>query len=663
MPEQLLEATRSIEQALGKASDRVRDWLTRRLDQDSLDIARLYQSSRDRFVDRIRHIYETYLRDEPTFLRAKIGMGGRELDRVIGETVSSLANDFAEEATGRLRDTLEWSPKVLNRHLSRWATTPFKELPETSRRVMNELTTAVVGGGTFFDRAFHINEELRHSIFGGIRQGLLNGDDFNSVRNKMLKVFGVDRLKEPTGHAYSSVKIYKNEARRQWNLLMKDIGKEAGGIQVWWAMLDANSTPGCVARHGRKLSELGNPPPRHFNCRCTVAIFPAGFDPEEFTVEADVWLQANGYTRRQAMLQEAERGWSWGFDRLQPLLLARADAGRIPYRYRALPWHDVTTRTVQGQFLNWLPRIESVQSQDRPDMALLRQYQGRVEAKTWRGWRPLASVNLNERWIEVSKGFVLDSADTSLDWEQHAVRLPLDVYERWPALRQIAFPILKRGEVYAGRFFDPQSAVKFPLTFTSEEWVADESLERLFRKLLGAGVLPDSYFALAIRQAVPDSRGMVQIEPSQDLRTIVALATGQVIFQRTPFPAGLGAPYQRVALAVLDDEGQIWTVRPRGLTFWALPGGHIEPDESASQAAVREMKEETGVTASLDRLLGTLYRPWSTTTIFLGHQIGGQDAVVSYAEIDAVAKIPLSQLAADERIFLQAHLRREAVVV
>jgi 8-oxo-dGTP pyrophosphatase MutT (NUDIX family) len=50
-------------------------------------------------------------------------------------------------------------------------------------------------------------------------------------------------------------------------------------------------------------------------------------------------------------------------------------------------------------------------------------------------------------------------------------------------------------------------------------------------------------------------------------------------------------------------------VRLRGGTVLALPKGHIDPGESAAEAAQREVREETGVEATLEEKLGDI-RYW-----------------------------------------------------
>jgi 8-oxo-dGTP pyrophosphatase MutT (NUDIX family) len=60
--------------------------------------------------------------------------------------------------------------------------------------------------------------------------------------------------------------------------------------------------------------------------------------------------------------------------------------------------------------------------------------------------------------------------------------------------------------------------------------------------------------------------------------------------------------------AVVIDQDQILLCKTIGLSpdFFFLPGGHIEEGESAEQAVLRELLEESGFTFSIRRFLGCL---------------------------------------------------------
>jgi len=57
--------------------------------------------------------------------------------------------------------------------------------------------------------------------------------------------------------------------------------------------------------------------------------------------------------------------------------------------------------------------------------------------------------------------------------------------------------------------------------------------------------------------------------------------------------------------AIFRDEAVLLIERAKGALKgrWSLPGGHIEPGETARAAAVREVREETGVEADLHGLV------------------------------------------------------------
>lgn len=58
-------------------------------------------------------------------------------------------------------------------------------------------------------------------------------------------------------------------------------------------------------------------------------------------------------------------------------------------------------------------------------------------------------------------------------------------------------------------------------------------------------------------------------------------------------------------MIVLDDENRILMVRQHHQEryVWTVPGGAIEPGETSVDAAVREVKEETGLDVAVDRMI------------------------------------------------------------
>ena len=56
-------------------------------------------------------------------------------------------------------------------------------------------------------------------------------------------------------------------------------------------------------------------------------------------------------------------------------------------------------------------------------------------------------------------------------------------------------------------------------------------------------------------------------------------------------------------------DGRLLMARHRQGGVWLLPGGAIEPGETPEQAAIREAREETGLTVRLTRLVGVFGGP------------------------------------------------------
>jgi ADP-ribose pyrophosphatase YjhB (NUDIX family) len=137
--------------------------------------------------------------------------------------------------------------------------------------------------------------------------------------------------------------------------------------------------------------------------------------------------------------------------------------------------------------------------------------------------------------------------------------------------------------------------------------------------------------------------------PPRRLRTVEEVSAGGLVVDRSG-----EAP--RAALIGRHDR--------RGRLLWSLPKGHLEPGESAEQAALREVEEETGIRGRLLAPLGTIdfwfvaegRRVHKTVHHYLLEAAGGTLSDDD-AEVVEVAWVPLDEVPtrlayADERRLL-----------
>ena len=111
-------------------------------------------------------------------------------------------------------------------------------------------------------------------------------------------------------------------------------------------------------------------------------------------------------------------------------------------------------------------------------------------------------------------------------------------------------------------------------------------------------------------------------------------------------------PVPGVGVAVIRDGALLMVKRGRGPNagLWAIPGGKVDYGESMQQAAVRELREETGIDVELEGVIwvGDAIGPgdppaWHHTLVdYRGRMIGGTLEAADDAE--EVAWVPLGQV-------------------
>jgi len=122
-------------------------------------------------------------------------------------------------------------------------------------------------------------------------------------------------------------------------------------------------------------------------------------------------------------------------------------------------------------------------------------------------------------------------------------------------------------------------------------------------------------------------------------------------------------------MVVVDNKDRVLLVK-RSVApkkgFWCLPGGFVELGETPEKAALRELKEETGLAGSIDMLLGVSANPsalYHTVLIvgylvksYFGNLIAGDDANdAAYFHYNELPEIAFESHASFIRMYYAAY--------
>ena len=118
---------------------------------------------------------------------------------------------------------------------------------------------------------------------------------------------------------------------------------------------------------------------------------------------------------------------------------------------------------------------------------------------------------------------------------------------------------------------------------------------------------------------------------------------------------------QECALCLVRSEKGILLVRQAyGLHLWTLPGGLVEPGESYTKAAIRELREETGLVGCVTGLVSLRTRGDQTLIVFAAEVTGGELLESVPGEIEATGWFNQGTLDNPDLEFFSAFVAKRA---
>ncbi|SAL64438.1 NUDIX hydrolase [Caballeronia cordobensis] len=161
----------------------------------------------------------------------------------------------------------------------------------------------------------------------------------------------------------------------------------------------------------------------------------------------------------------------------------------------------------------------------------------------------------------------------------------------------------------------------------------------------------------------------------EQIAEIASLKTDEVA-ELFAFESGYANPKLDVRCAVFDDAGQILLVREAADGLWSLPGGWADVGLSPAENAAKEVREESGYTVEIVRLLAawdtakhphppSVFHIWKLvflgTVQHSGERIGEETDAVGFFSPDDLPPLSLGRIM-PEQIRRLDELRRGAGV-
>lgn len=139
----------------------------------------------------------------------------------------------------------------------------------------------------------------------------------------------------------------------------------------------------------------------------------------------------------------------------------------------------------------------------------------------------------------------------------------------------------------------------------------------------------------------------------------IASSDAEQVAQLFAFESGYANPKLDVRCAVFDDAGRILLVREMADGLWSLPGGWADVGVSPATNAAKEVREESGFTVDIVRLLAvwdmnahahppSVFHIWKL--VFLGRIVaegqvlGSETSEVGFFELDALPALSLGRI-------------------